>query len=82
VTLPDGTVATRTTERSYTHAVVALYGKPIWGYDADGHFVLKGTQPPVWTVLTWTTQPDKALSRELASRLPGVRKEIQLVRVR
>jgi hypothetical protein len=55
VTMPDGTVAVRRSEtRRYTHAVVARIERDDFRPGRVG----------VWTALTWTTQPAKALARE------------------
>src|SRR5271157_3657339 len=64
VTLPDGRVAKRQSDRPYTHVVIGLKAKVNWGYDSKGNFVAKGFSKPTWEALTWTTKPQDALYRE------------------
>lgn len=45
VTFPDGTTATRKTERHYTH-VIAVFS------------VSHGQTKPTWGAWSWTTRPD------------------------
>jgi hypothetical protein len=56
VVLPDGSAASRTTDRAYTHAIVARVT------ESDRPEYLPAEVS--WIVLGWTTQRDAALNRE------------------
>jgi hypothetical protein len=60
VTMPDGTVVTRTTNRPYTH-VVAGYFEPSPDY---GEYTWSKSDPhPRWAPATWTTNPAQAMAK-------------------
>ncbi len=57
VTLPDGSIATRTTTHAYTHAVAVFY-------------IAEGYTKPAWHVYGFTTRPEEML-REAKRRGPN-----------